>query len=135
MVETAPQAFGERLQFALDKRTGGPGNVADLAKATGVSYQGAKKWLDASLPTLSAVYAVKAARYLKVNVSWLVLGEGPRLLDASVEPEVVWPFEDIEKETYDRLSPTQKGAAQKAMRDEIEKIELAAARRANDRAA
>ncbi|HET8694984.1 MAG TPA: helix-turn-helix transcriptional regulator [Aquabacterium sp.] len=117
MVDNDPVDFGERLASAMAKHKPKKVEIQELADVCGVSYQAVKKWLGSPNAVLSAAFAMKAAKYLDVNVAWLVLGEGP--MAGEVKANAAWCLEDVDEAAYNKLSPTQKGAAMKAMRDEI----------------
>lgn len=71
-----PHTFGERLKWAMAHKRPKAASASEVAHACGVSYQGAKKWLDASHASLDATNAIAISKFLGVSVEWLVTGVG-----------------------------------------------------------
>ena len=91
MVATQHKTFGERLRFAMDTRPGGALSISALAAKCGVTYQGAKKWLDADTAKLAAEAAAIVATETGVDLVWLITGKGQArgLPDDTQQPEAI----------------------------------------------
>lgn len=72
------QAFAARLLEVCDEQGLPPrGRLKQLGERFQVSYQAAKKWLEAeSYPTTDTLLAI--AQWGNVNVNWLLQGVGPK---------------------------------------------------------
>lgn len=76
--EIARQEFAQRLlEVCNDKKLPERGRLKQLGKLFGVSYQAAKRWLDAeTFPQTETLLAI--AEWGQVNVNWLLQGVGPK---------------------------------------------------------
>jgi hypothetical protein len=91
MVATQHKTFGGRIRFAMDTRPGGAVSISALAAKCGVTYQGAKKWLDADTAKLAAEAAAIVATETGVDLVWLITGKGQArgLPDDTQQPEAI----------------------------------------------
>lgn len=80
-----PHTFGERLKWAMAHKRPKAASLSEVAHACGVSYQGAKKWLDASEANLDATNALAISKFLGVAAEWLVNGVGAAYNDAPTQ--------------------------------------------------
>lgn len=65
--------FAARFRWAVDKS---PHNQVALAEAMGASTGVITQWKTGQTQRYDAEMVIKAARFLEVDVEWLVLGEG-----------------------------------------------------------
>jgi hypothetical protein len=77
VVNWATATFGTRLAHAMALPDRDPTSIGAVASACKVSFNAVKKWLDYETPKLEANSAVTIAKLLKVNLLWLLTGEGP----------------------------------------------------------
>jgi transcriptional regulator with XRE-family HTH domain len=78
----AKASFAARLtELCEDMGVAEWGRLRVLGKLFGVSPQAAKKWLDGqAFPSTETVLAIAA--WGRVNINWLLQGQGPKLADA-----------------------------------------------------
>ena len=107
--------FGGRLKECIDQRNS---SQAELARQSGITPASVSDWVNDKVQTdkVKAEPLLKAASFLRVRPLWLLLGRGPRALDAgnalqAAEPAppayVGWPFEAIDLSQLLRLRPNE----------------------------
>lgn len=106
--------FGKRLAACIDERGTKP---AELARKAGITGASVSDWVhDKVQPDhVKAAPLLRAAAFLHVNPSWLLLGRGskhpeaPAVLHAAEPPARyrAWPFEGIDPELVARLTPRE----------------------------
>lgn len=90
--------FGNRLKKAMGLRERpGPVTVTELSAQCEVSYQAVKKWLQSPTPKLSAESALVAAKYLGVDLVWLLTGKGQMQADGAngFERALLWLADEM----------------------------------------
>lgn len=146
----------DRIEAALKHRVatahaGETVSKAELARRCGVKPPSVNAWFSGATKTLKGQTLIAAASYLRVRPEWLSTGLGPMLHDSADavfesaspvnlevrEPTGVyeinspWPFSEIDKNRYFRLTPVQQGRVQQAMLFAIEQIEEEQRRKAS----
>lgn len=139
----------DRIEAALKHRAavahaGESVSKAELARRCGVKPPSVNAWFSGGTKTLKGQTLIAAANYLKVRPEWLSAGIGPMLNDS--EPDATyeratpvnfnvselgsiysdaaaWPFSEIDRDRYFRLTAVQQGRVQQAMISAIEQIE------------
>lgn len=106
-------ALKDRIAEALEESGETP---AALARACGVSAPSVTDWLNGDTKTLKALPAIKAARFLKVSVYWLIEGTGAKRQDEK-PPE--WPFRKITLEDLLSLDRYDLGMLEGAMLEKL----------------
>lgn len=116
-------------------------NNAQLAAACKVKPPTSFNWASGKTKNIKGEPLLLAAKTLGVTPEWLATGTGQKFPKGSYEadnPKVTvnaaeqstaytnWPFDLVDKERYERLSPHAQGAAQMRMMDEIAAQEAAA---------
>lgn len=54
-------------------------DIADVARACGISYQAAKKWTTGETRKIEAEHMLKFCDFTSVDIHWMVSGEGERV--------------------------------------------------------
>lgn len=97
--------------------------VAGLSAAIEVEYQAVAKVLKGGSKSMSAENCAKAAKYMRVSIYWLILGEGG--MDDVSDIKDDWPFPGVDKSEYEKLSPSDRAMVQvtaaEAMKDILAK--------------
>ena len=100
--------FSARLNQALTRlQVPERGRTAELARLTGVSYQGASKWVEgAGLPSVKNVERISV--HYDLNVMWLLTGKGGMFnLEPSPEEEqLVLRFRRADRRGKDAIMRT-----------------------------
>ena len=66
--------LAQRIQQAIDEKGC---KLIDLAVAAGVKAPSVSAWLSGDTRTMKSATAIRAARFLDVNIAWLTEGIGP----------------------------------------------------------
>lgn len=109
------KTFGDRLKACLGERNT---SQAELARHAGITSASVSEWVNDKVrpDNVKAEPLLKAAAFLGVRPLWLLVGRGPRALDAAsvlqiAEPQprpyVGWPFETIELDQLLKLRPNE----------------------------
>lgn len=107
-------ALGARIKEARDAI---PLDQAELcSKIDGLTQQSLSNL--ETRDSRTSEYALRIADALGVSIRWLLDGDGVR-----DEPE--WPFPDIERARFYRLTPNERIEVQAVARERIEKFETA----------
>lgn len=115
---TNVSTIAERIKSARKQRKL---TQAQLAKALGVS-QGTIGNLESGIREMPCDL-LSLALALGVHASWLASGKGPMLLGDRADPSGDWPFADIDRERFYRLSLRQQIEIQGVVRERIERFE------------
>jgi len=97
-----------------------------VAKALGI---GQSTVVDAERTALGAPWVVAAAKLYNVSVEWLSMGHGSPTDLFRVSGSDPWPFEEVDQERIQRLTPVQRGIIEGEMLRALERIESDVERR------
>lgn len=81
-MQVATDTFGQRILYALEYRKL---LKVELAKACGMSPSAVTQWIDGTTKTYDASKVLKAAKFLRVRLEWLLENAGP--MEDLTDPE------------------------------------------------
>lgn len=116
-------AFGTRMHAA---RIRAEKTQVQVARELGI---GQSTIVDAERVANGVPWVVAAARLYNVSVEWLALGEGSPEDPYVGTGDAQWPFEEVERARFMRLTPVQRGIVEGEVLKAIERIEADAQHR------